>query len=270
VRRKSFGVGLKALVVGVLLTGLPIWSEENAAEILQRFVSSGGSKGAAADQYTYVEQADYIDFDKNGHAHKNRSETHDIIFVEGLVYKKLVARNGQPLEAKEQAKEEKRLRKTAEERRQERRSGLLHKQVSLGSDQELLTLFDPQLAGEEEIRGHQAWVVECTPKAGHVPAGAHEKEVLSFRRRLWIDKQESALVRSVSTVVGEHIFLMPGSTITWEFEKVNGEAWLPVSGLIEGQLQFAKFIKPRVRTEYTNSQFQKFNVESTITVEAVK
>ncbi len=260
----------KALRLVVLLAVLPCCSAQDAGEILKRYVAAGPDHGNAAHQYTYVEQADHFDFDKKGQPHKNRSETNDIIFVEGLTYKKLVARNGQPLDAKEQAKEEKRLQKTAEERRKERqaglRSGVFHKRVSMGSDEELLTLFDARIVGEEEVRGHRTWVIDCTPRDGRAPANEHEEEVLSFKRRLWIDRQEAALVRSINTVVGEHVFLMPGSTITWDFEKLNDEAWLPISGVIDGRLQFAKLIKPRVRTEYTNTQFKKFDVESTITM----
>jgi hypothetical protein len=60
---------------------------------------------------------------------------------------------------------------------------------------------------------------------------------------------------------------MPGSTISWDFENIHDDAWLGISGVIDGHLQFAKFIKPAVRTEYKNTNFQKFDVQSTITIE---
>jgi len=224
----------------------------------------------AASQYTYFEHAEFFSVDKTGQARKDRSETHEVIFVEGLAYKKLVERNEKPLDTKEQAQEQKKMQRAAEERRQQRRSGLLHKDVSLGSDEDLLALFNNAVAGEEKIRGRDAWVVECTPKPDRIPANAHERDVLSFRRTLWIDKSEYVSTKSVHTVVGQNLNLMPGTTITWEFEKISGQAWLTTSGVIEGQLRFAKFIKPRVKTVYTNSGFQKFDVQSTITVEPPK
>jgi hypothetical protein len=60
---------------------------------------------------------------------------------------------------------------------------------------------------------------------------------------------------------------MPGSTIATDYQKMNDDAWLAESMTIDGHLQFAKMIKPRVRTEYHNSKFQKFDVQSTITME---
>lgn len=253
-----------------LLAALPIRAAQDPNEILKRFIEADRRNWERASQYTYVEQADYFGFDKNGQPRKDRSETHEVVFVEGGAYKKLVARNDRPLEAKEKAKEEKLLQRIAAERRKQRRAGLFHKDVSLGSYEDMLTLFDNRLVGEEEIRGRKAWVIASTPKEGHAAANAHEKEVLSFQRKLWIDEADYQLLKSVYTVVGQHIVFMPGTTITWEFAKVNDDAWLTVSGVIDGHLQFAKFIKPTVRTEYKNSKFQKFDVQSTITTEPVK
>jgi hypothetical protein len=254
----------------MLLAALPVLAADDPNEIVKRFIDAEKKNWEQASQYTYVEQADYFGFDKNGQPRKDRSETHEIVFVEGGAYKKLVARNERPLEVKEQAKEDKKLQRIAEERRKQRHSGLFHKDVSLGSSDDLLTLFDNRLVGEEEIRGHKAWVVACTPKEGHVAANAHEKEVLSFQRKIWINEPDYHLLKSVYTVVGQHINFTPGTTLTWEFEKINEDAWLTISGVIDGHLQFAKFIKPAVRTEYRNSKFQKFDVQSTITMEPVK
>ena len=111
---------------------------------------------------------------------------------------------------------------------------------------------------------------DSTPKAGHAAANAHEKEVLSFRRKLWIDEADYELLKSVYTVVGQHIVFLPGTTLTWEFAKINNDVWLSSRGVIDGHLQFAKFIKPAVRTEYKYSKFQKFDVQSTVTALPVK
>jgi hypothetical protein len=255
----------------LLFAALPVWAtEDDPNEIVKRFIEAENKNREQASQYTYLEQADFFRFDKNSQPRKDRSETHQILFVAGEPYKKLVARNDWPLEAKEQAKESKRLRRIAEERLRRRRSGSFFKSVNMGSYTDLLTLFDNHLMGEEEIRGHKAWVIDSTPKEGRKPANAHEKEILSFTQKLWIDQADHQILRSVYTVVGPHIVFMPGTTITWEFEKVSENAWLTTSGVIDGRLQFSKFVKPPVRTEYKNSQFQKFDVQSAMTTEPVK
>jgi len=250
-----------------LLALAPVWADDRAGDILKRHLEAEVLNAKRAAEYAYIERKDNFGFDKAGSRRKESSETHDVIFVEGEPYRKLIARNERPLDAKEVAKEEKKMRSAAEARRRERRGGVFHKQVSLASDEELLKVFDNRLLGEEEIAGRKTWIIECSPPAGRVPANEHEKEILSFQTKLWIDQTEFVLAKSVKTVVGSHIFLMPGSTISTDFEKVNNDAWLAVSMTIDGRLQFAKIIKPRVRAEYHNSDFKKFDVQSTISVE---
>ena len=58
---------------------------------------------------------------------------------------------------------------------------------------------------------------------------------------------------------------MPGSTVSWTYDKINQDAWLMASQVVDGRLQFAKIIKPRVRTEYRYTDHKKFDVQSTIT-----
>ena len=249
----------------LILAAIPVCASEDANAILQRFVAAQQKNWKLASQYTYVEQADYFGFDKNGQPKKNRSETNEVIFLEGATYKRLIARNESPLAPKEAAKEEKKMQQTAAERRQQRKSGIFHKEVTMGSDADLLTLFDNRVLGEESVNGRKAWVVECSPKAGYTPANEREKEAVSFSRKLWIDEVENVSLKSVHTVVGPHIVLMPGTTVSWEYEKISGDAWLMASQVIEGHLQFAKIIKPHVRTEYSYTKYQKFDVQSSIT-----
>jgi len=245
-------------------------SAQEADGIIKRLAEAQKQNDSLAGEYTYVEQTAHFTYDKAGHPNKDSTETHDIIFVEGMSYRKLTARNGEPLKRSEAEKEEKKLQQTAEERRKQRHAGLFHATVSTASDEDLLALFDNRLLGEEEIRGRKAWVIESTPRSGHAPANDHEKQVLSFRKKLWIDEADNVRAKTLDTVIGEHLFLKPGSTVTWEYGKIDGAAWLPVAGAIDAHLQFAKFIKPYIRTEYANSQFQKFDVKSTITMEPPK
>jgi len=241
---------------------------EDASEILRRFVEADAKNHEKSGQYTYVEHVDHFTYSKSGEPKKERSETNEIMFVEGEEYKKLIARNDKPLDAREQAKEDKRLAQTAEERRKQRKSGMFHKSFTVGSNTELLTLFDCQFAGEQELKGRKAWVVDCNPKPDRVPASQHEKDALSFRERIWIDQSEYVALRKLHTVVAEHFILEPGGTFQWDFGKVNEDAWVTTEMVIDGRLQLAKIIKPRVRTEQKTSKFQKFDVRSTITIQA--
>jgi hypothetical protein len=93
---------------------------------------------------------------------KDRSETHEVIFVEGMEYKKLIATNGKPLNEREQAQAEKEMSRIAEQRRKRRgrpppggRVFFGNQSVDLGSREELLVLFENRLIGEESVNGKQ-------------------------------------------------------------------------------------------------------------------
>ncbi len=266
---------MRRLLLGLM--ALRLCAAEDVNAIIKRLIEAGHQNEVRAQQYTYVEETERYAFEKNGTPRKTASETHEVIFVEGLKYKKLVARNGHPLSAHDQAQVEKNMRLTAEERRKHQRptapggvvtfNGMFtHQSFDLGSLGELLTLYDNRLAGEEEIRGYKAWVIESTPRAGYVPRSQHESEVLVFRKKCWVDTADGVLVRGVYTVATEESSFRPGSSLTFEFEKIDAETWEVVSLTLNFSRVKEKVFRPTVRTVYQMSKFQKFDVQSTITV----
>lgn len=90
---------------GILLAWgtLSLCAADDATVILRRFVAAQKENEERAKQYIYVESADFFNYAKPGKERKNRSETHEVMFIEGQRFKKLVSRNGKPLTAKEQA-----------------------------------------------------------------------------------------------------------------------------------------------------------------------
>jgi hypothetical protein len=254
----------------LLLTVVPLWAADDADTILRRYLEADKQNDAKAEQYTYVVDSAWFVPGKTGELKQNRSETAEIIFVEGEVYRKLVARNGKPLDAKEKAKVDKDMRETAEQRRKHPAwpdgGGAIvngHR-TDFGSDEELLTLFNNRLTGEEEIGGRQAWVIESTPRKDRTPANRHEKDVASFSKKIWIDETENAELRQIYTVIRDHSSLKSGSTFVCDFEKVNQDAWQ--STLIVAELRDTN-TKVVLRQEIRSSNFKKFDVQSTITID---
>lgn len=269
---------MRALLLLPLLS-LRLWAAEDVNAILKHLIENQRKNDKAAQQYTFVQQTERYVFDKDGQARQTGSETHDVIFVEGLKYEKLVAREGKPLSAHEQAQVEKDMRQTAAERRKHLHpiaSGgaifitgpLTHKRADLGSLTELPTLFENRVAGEEEVRGHKSWVIESTPRPPDAQITEHEKEVLAFRKKFWVDQNEGMLVRAIYTAVADGSILAPGSSITFDYERVDQDVWEPVSLIMEFSRSKASPFKPTGRTVYKMEQFHKFDVQSTITLTA--
>jgi len=268
-------LGLRYLLL--LLIALPVWSADDADAIVRQLIAAQRLNDKRAQQYTYVEETERFIFDKSGKARRTGTETHEVIFVEGLKFNKLVARNNKPLSKREQERVEKGMRLTAEERRRHQRptapggvitlSGIFTRQsVDLGSLRELLTLFDNRLVGQEEVRGRKAWVIESTPRAGYLPMSEHERQVLVFRKKFWVDQADHVLARAIYTVAAENAFLRPGSSLTFDSEKIDPEIWETVSLSLDFSRAKEPVFRLTGRTLYRMSDFKKFDVQSTITV----
>jgi hypothetical protein len=271
---------MRALLL--LMAMLPLRADD-ARAILERLIPAEKHNAELARQYTSREETTWLTYDKHGQPQKTRSETHEVIFVEGVEYRKLIARNGKPLSAREAARVAEEMRETAAERRRHPQYapggsiGLGGARADLGSLAELLTLFDNRLAGEEEVNGRKAWVIESVPRAAHVPASPHEKDIFAFHKKLWIDQAENVVLRMVATVEPEGLYspagellAAPGSTIRFENEKIDPQVWEQVSIVLDVERQEGDTIRPWGRTEYRYSRFQKFDVESTVTAEPPK
>lgn len=257
----------------MLFACAPAWCGADPVEIIERLVAAQKTTADLVQPYTYTEEAVHYDYTGNGSLRKGITETREVIFVEGWPFHKLVARNGKPLPAKERAEIEKSIHETAEERRRRPHTpegGYLamgEQRIDLGANRELLTLFDNRLRGEEELRGRKAWVIESTPKPGYAAQSEHEREVLSFRRTLWIDEEENDVARMELAVVGEGIhFAAPGSTIRLDNIRLAPGVWLTSELALDIWRPAGKGFKPWKRTEYISSNFHKFDVQSTVTV----
>jgi hypothetical protein len=261
----------------LLIALLPLRAADGGADILRHWSEAQRNNEERTRQYTYTEQADRFTYGPDGNLRKDSIETAEVIVVERIAFHKLVARNGNPLDAKEQARVDKEMRQTAEERRKHRQQPPAGGRISfgsqwadLGSREELLSMFDNRLLGEEMGGGRKAWVFESTPNAGVVATNEHEHDVLCFRKRLWIDQADYVMAKAVYTVIGDYLFAKPGSTLTFAYEKIGPDTWHETSVILDIYRVRNKAFQPSGRTEYRMSGFRKFDVETTITVDSGK
>jgi hypothetical protein len=242
-------------------------SGQDAAALLKRSDEASQVNEKKAAQYTYIEETSHFKIDdKTGGKKLESTETFDVMTLEGDSYKKLIARNGKPLSAKEAANEEKKFKQTAAERRRnQNRNGLFHHSFTFGvSKDDQLKFFDCSLAEQLEIRGHRTQAVECIPKSSYTPKNKHEKDAMNFKTKTFIDLEEGIPVRFVFTVIGSETPLKLGSNFSIDFEKINDDAWLPSSGVFDVHVQFSKLMKDSSYDESRDSNYRKFEANSTV------
>src|SRR6516165_1860442 len=92
---------------------------QDAREIIGRGVALYERNAQLSRNYTFLERQEVRELDRSGHLKGRKIETWDITLLDGSPYRRLVARNDQPLTAEEQRAEEEKLRVSNEERRKE-------------------------------------------------------------------------------------------------------------------------------------------------------
>jgi hypothetical protein len=190
--------------------------------------------------------------------------------------RRLLAKDGKPLDGKEQKKEQERFDKEFDklkkqqaardadpkkQKQEEQRGELLPSQ--------LLRLWSFSNARRERFRGHDVIAVDFAANPAVKPKGLAANFGYRLAGVMWIDEQSLQIARiearfTDSVKIGGILAsLEKGSNIVIEQAKMNDEVWLPVyrEGHLGARLLFFK-IKENEIERYTDCK--KFRVESTI------
>ena len=205
------------------------------------------------EKYFYREHAEH----RRPNGQLNFTQDYEWIFLEGEPFRRLVARNGQPLQGKLAKEEAERLRMTAAERRRQaaRPNPRVIKMGDL-SGKVILKEMDHIETGVEELDGRKVWVIQAAPKPGH--------EHVAYRMTFWIDQQEQVVAQLKYEVIGRGVDSLPGSWLVTRYFRFAENLWFKQS--LNGEFRTAP---PRPRSHWrqahTFRDFRKFDAESTVT-----
>jgi hypothetical protein len=215
-------------------------------------------------KFTYREDEEQQQFDKNGKPLPPTYKTYEIIMLEGDNYRKLIEVEGHPPDAKLQKKIDDDLEKERSIRRA-RRGGTLSttRTAHFPGLEDLERLFDNNVTGDEVIAGRDAWRVESVPKVNYKAANKEDQELMASRKTSWFDrregvwlKQETVLLRAVNgEQPGTHLDLTRGK---------HGDAWLIDEILFRTDTKFAPMVRVRGQDRRTFYDYRKFDVETKI------
>src|ERR1051325_4708447 len=175
-----------------------ILAAQDAREIVRRACELDQKNAEIARNYTYIERDEESDLDSAGRPKNRQIRTWDVALQEGSPYRRLVARNDQPLSPKEQQREEQKLQANIEQRREEtpeqrqRRIADWERRVQQQREpvKELPDAFDFRMAGEEQLNGGDTWIIDAAPKPGYKPKSSGASFFPKVKARLWIAKSD--------------------------------------------------------------------------------
>lgn len=266
---------MRPLLLCLLLASPAAFAQMDAREIVRRSVEADNRNFELSKDYTYIERS-VSKMQEGGGKSKDQDRTYDVSFLYGRPYRKLIERNGKPLDAAEARTEEEKLAKASAERAREseseRRKRIAEREKQREEQRRFLRevpdAYDFKLLGEEVRSGRPAWIVEATPRSGYRPRDSRARILPKVRGKLWIDKQLYQWVRVEGETLDTISFglflarLAKGTAFEFEQTRVNDEVWLPrsVHVKLDARLALLKRIRGEAGASYSN--YRKFQAES--------
>jgi hypothetical protein len=228
--------------------------------------------------YTYVERDVEKSLGGKGEVKSTEIKTYEIVEIYGEQVRRLIAKDDKALDPKEAAKEEERIQKIIDKRKNESeddRKKRLEKEAKQREEgrkfvDEVADSHDFRLIGTEVLDGREAWVIDGDPRPGYEPQDKGAKFVHKFRGRLWIDKDDLQLAKmdieavdtaSVGWVMAR---IHKGTRVTYDQLRMNDEIWLPQHLSYKFDARVALLKGYNVDGDQTYRDYKKFRTSSKI------
>ncbi|HYL74802.1 MAG TPA: hypothetical protein VEU96_11395 [Bryobacteraceae bacterium] len=251
---------------------------QDAREIVRKSVELDQANWLRMRDYTWIARDSERHLDSNGRVKSEDTRAWETVVLSGEPYRRNLERNGKPLPAAEQKKEQEKLDKAVAKLSRETPSEKDHRLAKLEEqrrkDREFLReipdLYDFRLEGDAAVDGHEAWVISATPRAGYQPKRSDARPLLKIKGKIWIDKAEYQWVRleaETTDTISYGVFLArlnPGAKLIFEQTRVNDEVWLPKREVVRGSGRVGLLKKVAMEEELTWNNYRKFQVESKV------
>jgi hypothetical protein len=236
-------------------------SDELVKKFIQRSQEEDNQK--LDDKYGYIEHRLHDDLDKNGNPKQHFDRTFQRVMLEGRPFSRLIAIDGKPLSADEQAKQAAR-EKAVLEARQKKSAETKKKNADddFQIDEQFMGHFKFDIVGREAINGRDSYIVTVLPKPSGAPVRNNtEKMFVHMQGKVWVDAQDYSLAKCdihLSEPTSFYGFL--GSVRQLDF--VMQRRWVDEKVWMTEKLKFAidgrrLTTAMRMRQESTYSDYKK-------------
>ncbi|HVO79080.1 MAG TPA: hypothetical protein VMT28_00035 [Terriglobales bacterium] len=228
--------------------------------------------------YTYIQREEEHRLDGKGQTKSTETRTFEIMVLYEEPVRKLIAKDDQPLSERDAHKEDEKIQKIIDKRKNEsdedRRKRLQKQEKDLEEGRafvkEIADAYDFRMAGTEELEGRSTYVIDAEPRPGYQPHMKNAKFLPKFRFRAWVDKAELQWVKldiqCIDTVsVGLLLArIHKGSNIQIEQTRVNDEVWLPRHVALKLDARIALLKGLNISEDVTYRDYKKFRAETKI------
>jgi hypothetical protein len=228
--------------------------------------------------YTYVERDVENKINGKGEVKSTETKTFDVLEIYGEQVQRLTQKDDKPLSEKEAAREEEKIQKIIDKRKNESESERRKREEKEEKDREedrkyvleIADAYNFTLVGSEMLEGRDNWVIAGEPRPGYVPHMKDAKYLPKFHGRVWIDKGDLQLAKmdvECLDTISLGLFLArfhKGSRLMLAQTRVNDEVWLPRQLTAKIDVRFALVKNFDVDLEQTFRDYKKFRTSTKI------
>src|SRR5215510_14914896 len=260
-------------------------SSEQIKDLIQKVADNDLENNKKLHDYVYSERQEERKLDQQGAVSSTETKTFDVLQIYGETVYRLVATDDEPLSVKEAAKEEEKIQKLIDKRRnespseREKRLKKEEKEREEGREfvEEVAAAYNFTHVGTEQVDGRDAYVIAAEPRPGFEPHRKEAKFLPKIHGRIWIDATEKQWVKLDVEVIDTISFglflarLHKGTHIVTEQTRVNDEVWLPRHTAVHVDVRVALLKNFNVNLDVTDKDYKKFHSESKIVgIEEIK
>jgi hypothetical protein len=210
-------------------------SNDQIKELIRQAAEKDLENDKRQRDYTYSERVEEHKLGGKGEVKTTEIRVYDVVEIYGEEARRLVSKDGKPLSEKEAKKEDEKIQKIIDKRREESDSDREKRLKKEDKDREegrafvkeVADAYDFKLVSTENLQGRETYVIDAEPRPGFEPHTREGKILPKFRFRLWLDRTEDQWVKLDATcidTVSIGLFLArihQGSRILVETTRVN-------------------------------------------------
>lgn len=229
-------------------------------------------------EYTYLERDVDHKLDGKGQTKSTEVKTYEVLEIYGEQVQRLIKKDDKPLDAKDAAKEEEKIQKIIDKRKNEsdadRKKREEKREKEREDDRKFVTevadAYIFTLVGPEKLDGRDAWVIDAEPRLGFEPHMKDAKFLPKFHGRVWIDQSDLQLakldIEAIDTVSVGWVLarIHKGTRVMLEQTRVNDEVWLPEHVSFKLDARVALFKGYLMDGEQSYSDYKKFRTSAKI------
>jgi len=256
----------------------PSLNQDQIRDLIRRTAQNDMENDKRQRDYTYIQREEQHRLDGKGEVKSTETKTSEILEIYGEQVERLIAKDDKPLSEKDAAKEEEKIQKLIDKRKNESDSDRekrlkreeKDRQEELQFVHEVADAYNFRFVGTEKLNGRDNYVVDADPKPGYQPTAKDAKVLTKTRFRVWIDKEDSQVAKLDAEFIDTFsigLFLArlhKGSHFVIENTRVNDEVWLQRHIAVKLDARVALLKNFNYEVDVSDRDYKKFRTDTKI------